>query len=140
MGFTAIQKGRVWHKTGGRCWYCGTQTIPFPTEHYLLRGDCFSVDHFIAESRGGGEEIENLVPCCFKCNSKKQDLTLEGFRQVCLSPKNNEEGFEPLQWVPWQLGIGEIHEPDDSNTRFYFELLAELFPAPVYSGSDDETF
>lgn len=46
------------------CRYCGS------------RKD-LTMDHVHPASKGGGWEWENLVTCCFSCNSKKGDKTLE---------------------------------------------------------------
>lgn len=55
-------RAAVWEKTGGRCWYCNIQTIPWRT---------FQIDHVTPRSQGGTDELENLVPACDECNRKK---------------------------------------------------------------------
>lgn len=50
------------------CAYCGTGTY-----------DGLGIDHVIPVSRGGANVIENVVPCCRSCNSKKGDDDLETF-------------------------------------------------------------
>jgi len=42
------------------CAYCGTL-------------DVLTVDHFVALSRGGKDEIFNIVPACRRCNCSKND-------------------------------------------------------------------
>ena len=44
----------------GECAYCGEKTK-------------LTQDHIIPMSRGGGYTKSNIVPCCGKCNSSKQD-------------------------------------------------------------------
>lgn len=61
----------AWQKTNGLCWYCGT---------LVLVG--IGIDHIIPRSKGGSDAIENLVPCCKKCNDLKSNRTLEEFRRV----------------------------------------------------------
>jgi hypothetical protein len=61
----------VWEKSDGRCWYCGVQTRPF---------DDFVVDHMVALALGGSNDIANLVPCCWRCNSRKGARRLAEFR------------------------------------------------------------
>lgn len=51
---------------GNACVYCGT------TER-------LTIDHMIPLSRGGTDDIENIVPACRSCNSKKHDKTAEEF-------------------------------------------------------------
>lgn len=57
-------RAAVWDKTDGYCWYCKTKLHPFRT---------FTIDHVHPVSRGGADTIENLVPCCKSCNSRKGD-------------------------------------------------------------------
>lgn len=53
---------------GGRCGYCGVEL------------DSLGFDHAMPLSRGGGNEIGNIVPCCYRCNVRKRDRTpLEWF-------------------------------------------------------------
>ena len=59
----------VWRKTEGLCYYCGSQ-LP----------DCFETDHVVPKSKGGTDEITNLVPCCKSCNSSKGTKTVEEYR------------------------------------------------------------
>ena len=48
----------------GACVYCGS------TKH-------LTIDHVIPVSKGGLNTWKNLVTCCFDCNNKKGDKTLE---------------------------------------------------------------
>lgn len=68
---TEIKK-TVWLKTNGVCWYCGKQTHPFGKDR-----DSFHVDHFFAVSKGGTNDIGNLVPCCGYCNIVKGGKSLD---------------------------------------------------------------
>jgi len=54
----------------GRCGYCGI--IPKVLE----------IDHVKPFSKGGSDRIENLMPCCRKCNTAKGKLTLTRFRET----------------------------------------------------------
>ena len=62
--FYAETKAAVWDMTGGECWYCGVQTNPFLD---------FTIDHVIPVSKGGSDDLGNLVPCCRPCNCRKSD-------------------------------------------------------------------
>lgn len=55
-------KAIVWKKTDGYCYHCEARLNPF---------DNFHVDHLIAISQGGTDDIENLVPSCIACNLSK---------------------------------------------------------------------
>lgn len=67
-------KAEVWDKTGGRCWYCGMQCNPFKTREYCI-------DHVIPFSKGGSDDVGNLVPCCISCNSQKRAKDIEQYRE-----------------------------------------------------------
>lgn len=67
----ASVRSAVWEKSGGLCWYCGIQTIPWKT---------FCIDHLIPQSSGGSSMMENLFPCCRWCNSVKSNGDLEQLR------------------------------------------------------------
>ena len=55
-------RAQVWDKTGGKCFYCHTQTNPW-------RDYC--IDHVNPISKAGTNDLENLVPCCRSCNTIK---------------------------------------------------------------------
>lgn len=74
---------RVFAEKGLGCSYCGREGV------YLIKtvgrrsyGDIhidvytndfhlMTIDHVIPKSRGGSNDIDNLVPCCDRCNTKK---------------------------------------------------------------------
>jgi 5-methylcytosine-specific restriction endonuclease McrA len=57
--FTAEEAARHAAELGGACFYCAG-----PHEHD---------DHFIPISRGGTNELGNLVPACASCNTSKRN-------------------------------------------------------------------
>jgi len=52
-----------------RCAYCGQG----------LSSNTITIDHVIPLSRGGSNYIDNLVPACRLCNSKKHNKTAEEY-------------------------------------------------------------
>jgi 5-methylcytosine-specific restriction endonuclease McrA len=56
-------KARVFDLHGRTCRYCGRYAD--------------TVDHVVPVSKGGTEDLSNLVPCCRACNYSKQDKSLE---------------------------------------------------------------
>ena len=60
----------VYNKTGGRCWYCGKEL-----------DDDFQIDHANPISKGGSDDIDNLLPSCNICNRRKSDKTVEEYRE-----------------------------------------------------------
>lgn len=55
--------------TDGRCAYCD-HVVPGKVQK----------DHRTPVSRGGSDAIDNIAPCCVRCNSMKHDLTEAEFR------------------------------------------------------------
>ena len=61
-----------YHNQHWNCWYC--------KEHLLNK--VIHVDHRLPVSRGGRNEIENLVLTCAECNIYKRDKTSEEFLKL----------------------------------------------------------
>jgi hypothetical protein len=49
------------------CPYCNSIMLKDTTSPYNL----VSIDHITAYSKGGDDSLENLIPCCANCNTKK---------------------------------------------------------------------
>ena len=58
----------VFRKSGFRCFYCGRS----PREDKIK----LEIDHFTPVSKGGTDDLENLVAACQKCNSGKSNTEL----------------------------------------------------------------
>jgi 5-methylcytosine-specific restriction endonuclease McrA len=96
MPLTKKQRKQIWEKSGGKCWYCGTD-LPIKGWH---------VDHFepilreskiVRDTSGSGfihktvntgrvlrperDNIDNMVPACAPCNLFKATFDVEGFRR-----------------------------------------------------------
>jgi 5-methylcytosine-specific restriction endonuclease McrA len=59
----------VYAKTSGRCYY--------NPDHVAT-----TMDHVVPISRGGPDILENVVPACKSCNSRKADRTPEEWQEV----------------------------------------------------------
>ena len=70
---------KILAKTDGLCWYCGERLTY--VEGAPVKEMDFTIDHVKPVAHGGGNEMENLVPACKRCNSAKGDLTLDEFRR-----------------------------------------------------------
>ena len=57
---------KLWIAAGKRCSYCDIVMTEQPDP-----------DHVVPLSRGGRNDIGNILPCCHLCNSDKCDLTLD---------------------------------------------------------------
>lgn len=63
--FSLSEKKQIHKKSKGRCSHCGRN---------IQIGDSFTIEHVIPLSRGGSNNIKNLVGLCKTCNNKKQDM------------------------------------------------------------------
>jgi 5-methylcytosine-specific restriction endonuclease McrA len=64
QGITKEEWLSVMNSTGWKCFYCDCS---------LIEKKVRTVDHIIPLSRGGKHCVDNLVPCCRKCNSSKHN-------------------------------------------------------------------
>ena len=59
-------KNDVWNITGGKCFYCNCDLVPFGHDK-----KSFTIDHVVSLRKGGKHEFENMVPACYSCNCSK---------------------------------------------------------------------
>ena len=60
--------------TGFECLYCGRKmSLHFENEY------SFTIDHYLARSKGGKDTSNNLVFCCRDCNFLKSDMSAEKY-------------------------------------------------------------
>lgn len=68
---------RDWHNVltdhDWRCYYCGVDL--YNPER----------DHKIPVTRGGRATVDNIVPCCHSCNCRKNDRTVDEYREFLQS-------------------------------------------------------
>lgn len=77
-----------------KCAYCGSET------------EKITIDHFIPLSKKGELSKRNVLPCCSKCNSSKNDSDfVEWYRKQKFYSKENEEYI--LKYIKEQ---GEKHD------------------------------
>lgn len=79
---------------GWHCTYCGCRLIPAGTPkgtkpYYVTHGgdiviapgyERVVIDHVVPLARGGSNDIDNLVTCCWRCNHRKGIRTGDEFR------------------------------------------------------------
>ena len=67
---TAAKKRRLQRfESDPTCYYCGKE----------LKFNLSTLDHKIPRSRGGRNDFENTVLCCYECNQEKADKTSEEY-------------------------------------------------------------
>ena len=68
--YTWMDVVRLWRTFGGTCAYC---TTPTPLTE-------IQAEHVHPISKGGANNLTNLLPSCLQCNSDKRDLTLNEWK------------------------------------------------------------
>lgn len=68
--------GQVYAKSLGRCWYCGSELAPFSS---------WEVEHQIPRSKGGANDLSNLVAACRQCNSRKSNRDLSEYEDYLIN-------------------------------------------------------
>jgi len=59
-----VNRKRIFRRDGHTCGYCGSKRN-------------LTLDHIVPKSRGGKNTWENMITCCSRCNSKKDNKTPE---------------------------------------------------------------
>jgi 5-methylcytosine-specific restriction endonuclease McrA len=73
-------RAEVIERDEGRCRFCGSQC----SDDWPM--DRLTIDHLLPTSRGGKNELENLVVACWQCNHRKGDRTPEEAFMFVLAP------------------------------------------------------
>lgn len=98
---------------GERCAYCGVSTAVEP-----LR--CFQIDHLVATSRGGGNNLDNLIFSCVKCNQKKKNKELP--LDDVFHPDSETIGEVFVRNPDFTLSISDRYK-DNVMAQVYFNVL-----------------
>jgi 5-methylcytosine-specific restriction endonuclease McrA len=85
---------RLLEKTDGHCGYCGIKIT--------FREMSATIDHIEPISKGGLDEMSNMVASCLPCNREKANLTLEEYRKL----KSAEIGSEVIFFFEQHVGKG----------------------------------
>jgi len=87
MSLSKKLRFEVFKRDGFQCAYCG-QTPP---------AVALEVDHVDPKSKGGKDDIDNLITACFNCNRGKRDIPLNKI------PNKINDNFEILKEKEEQL-------------------------------------
>jgi len=101
------KREKIYKKYRGRCAYCGIK-IGFKKD--------FQIDHLKPKSRGGTNDIDNLMPSCKRCNQLKYNSDIEEFRKKIISLRKRRSFQILLQYFPEIDEIVTIQ-----NIKYHFE-------------------
>jgi 5-methylcytosine-specific restriction endonuclease McrA len=77
--YTTEELHDLWHKQNGFCFYCGELL-------YKTLNSVYHTEHMNPLSRGGSNDISNIVLSCADCNLRKGTKTHEEFIQIQAKP------------------------------------------------------
>lgn len=82
------RRAALYYATNGHCFYCTRKLMPLPAKSTPLprpSADLWpTIDHKLPRTRGGTDKRDNLVICCYACNTIKGSLTAEEFEAEVL--------------------------------------------------------
>jgi 5-methylcytosine-specific restriction endonuclease McrA len=86
-----LKPENIFARDGYKCYYCGSYSD-------------LTIDHILAQSKGGQNSWRNLVTCCKKCNNEKGDMDVNKFCEIktCNIPCPVNVGS-----FPWLKEIGK---------------------------------
>tara|TARA_R110000868_G_scaffold210088_2_gene460060 strand:+ start:156 stop:875 length:720 start_codon:yes stop_codon:yes gene_type:complete len=73
-GLPSAKRAAVMAKTDGKCVYCAVSLTTA-----MGNPNSFHADHVLPVTKGGSDDIANLVPSCAQCNAKKSAKTVLTF-------------------------------------------------------------
>ena len=100
----------IYDKYDGHCAYCGRK-ISF---------DDMSIDHLLAVSKGGTDDVDNLIPCCYLCNHQKDNMSVEEFRAYLEDITSTLDDHKPYRVALLYKKIAVLKK---KQVVFYFEQI-----------------
>lgn len=102
------------------CQYCG-KSAPDVILH---------VDHIMPISKGGDDDITNLITSCESCNQGKKDILLDDDAVIAKRKKQLDDLQERREQIEmmyeWQVGLSDLeNEQVEAVCRLFTELIPE---------------
>ena len=116
----------VFAKTDFHCAYCGKklrQRNDSGNTYYTC--DDATIDHIVLRSKGGSNNLDNLLPCCRSCNTSKGTKSLEEFRFWRTFKMYNTPTFstEQLLYLSSKIELSKLFPP---LVKFYYETSVKF--------------
>jgi len=124
---TPQQKDRIWKHFQDQCAYCGCQ---------LKRSERKAhIDHLIAESAGGSNQLCNLILTCPTCNGdEKRESSWQAFlldKCGCDQKKYHERQDRISQWQREQGGSATLTTEQKALVSEAFDSVNDTFTSAV---------
>lgn len=120
MAIDSRQREFVRQRAHYCCEYCGTSETD--------AGGELTIDHFHPRSRGGSDQLDNLLYCCIHCNQFKGDYWQSNIAETRLwNPRIEPASLHFLEYEDGRLG------PITETGEFTIRLLRLNRPALVAS-------
>lgn len=111
------QRARVIAKSQGLCVYCGLNEVSrSPLE----------IDHFVPLSRGGTNQMRNLVASCKRCNAEKGDMLIEEYRAYLCALNGVPSELFDYENSMYGAEVGIISEEELCRVLRFHELREKL--------------
>jgi len=117
MAITKKIRFEVFKRDGFVCQYCGK----YPPETTL------EVDHIKPKSRGGGDDINNLITSCFDCNRGKSNIELKRVPNTLLENKEILEEREK-QYLEYHKLLARIDKRSNREFDKVNSIYNKYFP------------
>lgn len=90
---------RLAGEQGGRCCFCG-RLFGHAIRHWVAKHAHATLEHFIPRSAGGGDEWENLLAACLRCNFLRGDEdAMEFFERRGWIATHRDRSMESGGWL-----------------------------------------
>jgi hypothetical protein len=104
VGLSKKMRFEVFKRDSFKCQYCGKSAPDVVLE----------VDHIVPKSKGGTDDILNLITSCFDCNRGKTDKTLDDEtvlkKQMTQMEELNEKRIQIEMLAEWYKELRELDE------------------------------
>jgi hypothetical protein len=112
MSASKEKRATIFHKTKGKCAYCGCKINPV----------AFTIDHVIPRSAGGTNHTDNLLPACKSCNLAKGSGSIEQLRIRCkfVAKFEKKTSRDVIEFCIENNLIDSLNLPEH---KFYFEVM-----------------
>ncbi len=122
MALTKKIRFEVFKRDGFSCAYCGK----CPPEAVL------EVDHIEPKSKGGGDNIENLITACFDCNRGKRDIPLDKIPSQ-LSETLSILKEKESQLLEYRKFVKKINVRKKRDAKSIEKIFQEVYPDRVFT-------